>query len=389
MQEIQKPLSTEFDNSPWKTQIKARDDDMESIKTSDDPERKLFELIFGHSEGIKCWKPLHRLQWRQQPCRSCEPFLPTAITPLDECIVAILWEASHCDSCRDVLTAGQTTKLSNLWDVAAFLRSAASYQSKSEIVRTYPADPSLNGRVLLTLFKNELIRLALECLRSCLEVLRLVKSGFILESMHEGCEKSQCKIDCILDAERSIKLYVDELSRVFFKKENIRFKEGWWLSTFYSLGIQGLVRRALLQLKPESGTDDETKQYLHLVIRLFGASSGPYDPLTRNYAISAKGEDKSMAEDFKAAQLSLHQYKWTSAGVSGSVHYLKQLFEDKGELLKQTQMTLQSLGWTANTQLLKLYKFTVQKGKEPYFDLRSQWPATPETPQRVYLDHPS
>jgi hypothetical protein len=217
----------------------------------------------------------------------------------------------------------------------------------------------------------------------------MVNLGFINKSIHEDCEISLCKIDCILNAERCIKLYVDELSRTFFKKENIRCKEGWWLSAFYSLCIQGLVRRALLQLKPESCTNVETKQYLHLVIRLFGASSGTYDPLIRNHDTSSKEQDNSIAEDFKAAQLSLHQYKWTSTGITGSVNYLKQLFEDKGECLEPTQMTVQSLGWTADTQLLKLYKFAVLKGKEPYFDLRSQWPATPETPQRVYLDPPS
>ncbi len=250
------------------------------------------------------------------------------------------------------------------------------------------ADPRFKSRLLLTLAKNELITLALKCLQSCLEVLRLAKSGFIDESIHEGCKvsSSACKIDCTLDAERCIARYVDELSRVFFKKENIRFKERWWLSAFYSLCIQGLVRRALLHLKPESHTNNETKQYLHLVIRLFGASSGTYDPLIRDYIICSKESDSSIVEDFKAAQLSLHQYKWTSTGITGSVNYLKQLFEDKGECLRTTQTTLQSLGWTADTQLLKLYKFFVPKAKEPYFDLRPQWIATPETPQKVYLD---
>lgn len=254
-------------------------------------------------------------------------------------------------------------------------------------IRTYLlADSGSQLRVLLTVSKNQLITLALQCLRSCLEVLRLVNIGIIHESIQEDCEFSACKIDCVLDAERCMGLYVGELSRVFFSKGNIRSKEGWWLSVFYSLCIQGLVRRALLQLKPESRMGDETKQYLHLIIRLFGATSGTFDPLVRNYATCRKAKKDSITEDFKTAQLSLHQCEWTSTGITGSVNYLKQLFEDKEKDLNPTQMTLQNFGWTEATQLLKLYKFAVQEGKDPYFHLRSQWIATPKTPQKVYLD---
>ncbi|KUJ23251.1 uncharacterized protein LY89DRAFT_177184 [Mollisia scopiformis] len=251
-----------------------------------------------------------------------------------------------------------------------------------------PAASSLNKRSSLTASKNNLITLALDCLRNCLELLRLTNSVCNHKFVHQDCDKSACKIDCVLSAEKCIKLFVDELSCVFFKKDNIRSKEGWWLSAFYSLCIQGFVRRALIQLNPESCTDDETNQYLYLAIRLFGASSGTYDPLTRDYATCSEGSDNSMAGNFKAAQLSLHQYKWTSSEITGSVNYLKRLFEDKGDCLKPRRMTVQTLGWTADTQLLKLYKFNVPVGQEPYFDLRPQWPVSPETPQRVYLDPP-
>jgi hypothetical protein len=51
--------------------------------------------------------------------------------------------------------------------------------------------------------------------------------------------------------------------------------------------------------------------------------------------------------------------------------------------------TPSSLDWPPNTDvrdLLKLYNFVVQKGKEPYFELQPPWTASQQTPERVYLD---
>lgn len=45
-----------------------------------------------------------------------------------------------------------------------------------------------------------------------------------------------------------IGLYLQELSRVFFKKENGKCRHPWWLSAFYSFCIQSYVRRALVEL---------------------------------------------------------------------------------------------------------------------------------------------
>ncbi|TAQ89399.1 hypothetical protein B7494_g2259 [Chlorociboria aeruginascens] len=51
-----------------------------------------------------------------------------------------------------------------------------------------------------------------------------------------------------------------------------------------------------------------------------------------------------------------------------------------------SRATPNSLGWSPNTELWKLYKFVVAKGKEPYLDLLPEWTITNETPERVYLD---
>ncbi|PQE30268.1 C2H2 finger domain-containing protein [Rutstroemia sp. NJR-2017a WRK4] len=48
-----------------------------------------------------------------------------------------------------------------------------------------------------------------------------------------------------------------------------------------------------------------------------------------------------------------------------------------------------SLGWTPNTDLWKLYKFIVPKGKEPYLELLPGLVVYDNTPSRVFLDPPS
>ena len=52
------------------------------------------------------------------------------------------------------------------------------------------------------------------------------------------------------------------------------------------------------------------------------------------------------------------------------------------------RVTPTTLGWTPDTQLWKVYKFVVVKGKEPYLELLPGCNVTYETPMRVYLDHP-
>jgi hypothetical protein len=52
----------------------------------------------------------------------------------------------------------------------------------------------------------------------------------------------------------------------------------------------------------------------------------------------------------------------------------------------ETRHTPSSLGWPRGTELVKLYKFIVPKGKSPYFQLQERFTPTYETPQRVHLD---
>lgn len=77
------------------------------------------------------------------------------------------------------------------------------------------------------------------------------------------------------------------------------------------------------------------KQYLHLAVRLFIASSGGYDLLTRNWdAPSLQSSEPETAEflNFEAAKpkLVVPQERWKSLGLQNSGEYLQHLFEDDG-----------------------------------------------------------
>lgn len=95
------------------------------------------------------------------------------------------------------------------------------------------------------------------------------------------------QVKCIANLDLNTTLYLDGLSRVFFKKENLKTRDGYWVTTFYSFCIQATVRR-LLQKTSSDGVildTSTTNEYLHLAINLFIASSGAYDPLVANYVL--------------------------------------------------------------------------------------------------------
>lgn len=48
--------------------------------------------------------------------------------------------------------------------------------------------------------------------------------------------------------------------------------------------------------------------------------------------------------------------------------------------------TPRSLGWSKNDSILKMYCFQVNKGKDPYFQLRDEKDVSDTTPHKVYLD---
>ncbi|KAL5319024.1 hypothetical protein ACEPPN_014094 [Leptodophora sp. 'Broadleaf-Isolate-01'] len=220
-----------------------------------------------------------------------------ALNPLNECILAIAWELfDYPFSCFDITETGDLGGL------------------------------------------DQLIAQSLICLRSCLEALRIKASGFLGKQRHVSCNSGLCKFECLEYVKLNISLYFDELSRVFFKKENMRNKTTWWLSAFYSFCIQSFVRRALLELEKESlvFATLASRDYLRDPVQLFVAISSLDDPLIRPLARDLSGKVKTNAmvegpnlDDYEEARLAVGQNTWLTDGISGSYDYLTSFFGDQ------------------------------------------------------------
>jgi hypothetical protein len=261
--------------------------------------------------------------------------LVATITPLNECVISIIQETLDFPCSRQIVSNGVESLRD---DMVILLCSAAKHQASINSVRPSQYPVEKNKQSLTWKFQDQLIAQSLICLRSSLEALAVLDSGFLKATSHGTCVESVCRFDCITNLSLHLRLYLEELSRVFFNKENMRTKEGWWLSTFYSFCIQAIVRRVLLRLNKNTSPSNElaTRQYLHLAIRLFAASSGSYDPLMRDYASPnlTKDEESSTLSDFCAAKAAVQQTHWKWKAISSSAAYLKKLFEDDGEELE-------------------------------------------------------
>ena len=181
-----------------------------------------------------------------------------------------------------------------------------------------------------------MIAQSLICLRSCLEAIRAEALGFLKRRYHIACGYDICKIQCIANLDLNLTLYLDELSRVFFKKENVKNKADWYISAFYSFCIQAVVRKALLSLSRDGilkgfGTPrlmsfkdsalSASHQFLHLAIHLFIATSGTYDQ--SDYSIIDEASRSGHEKDLISLQEAL------GVQIKDSGEYLKQLFEIK------------------------------------------------------------
>lgn len=183
---------------------------------------------------------------------------------------------------------------------------------------------------------------SLICLHSSLEAMHIKAAGHLKNLPHQVCPWPSCKVTCLANLNLHSTQYLDELDSVFFNKERQHNRQAWWLSAFYSFCIQGLVRKALIDLMSiqNIGADScSARQYLYLAIRLFIAVSGNYDPLVKNLTASlvSPSADNSRAvryEHYERAQLAVQHLYWESKGIHSSADYLKQLFEDDGGDIK-------------------------------------------------------
>jgi hypothetical protein len=165
--------------------------------------------------------------------------------------------------------------------------------------------------------------------------------------MHKGCKGIQCRLNCINNIHMHLNTYSEALLTVTFKKENMRHKCSW-LSAFYSLIIQSMVRSGLLELSEifpfarfGARQSKSIEQYMHIGLRLFIASSGIHDPLMRDYSaipISSGAEEKANG-NYQAARKATRQESWGLRGIKSSADFLRTIFEDEGGPLEEPPKT--------------------------------------------------
>jgi len=257
------------------------------------------------------------------------PSMRVAFTPLEECIAAVVYEATCCNTSILMRVDGSPQALSR---IVKMLYSAARHQANIDSV--CPAtllNDYKTPQYKLICFQDELVAQSIICLRSSFEAARITRNPLWLNA-HKLCKTDICQVDSIKTLNEHLGLYLDALSKVFFKKENMKNKETWWLSTFYSFAIQGIVRELIRELSPTPESQAATDRYLHLALRLFIASSGNYDPLMRDYTSSGKGKETSLSyiSDLEEAKTAMEQSSWASKRISSSADYLRKLFEDDG-----------------------------------------------------------
>lgn len=163
-----------------------------------------------------------------------------------------------------------------------------------------------------------MIERAVQCLYSCSE---LSCSDTFLSLAQEGCISAHRVVEAMKNFEKQLKEYINELSRVFFKKKNLRGDKSWWIPTFCSLCIMGVLRKALLEKVHVGETTRESlKRCLHLAVRLFVALSSGFDPLIQS-------ETGFIRIHYDSHNWITIKEAWGVNGIKGSSAFLRRLFD--------------------------------------------------------------
>src|ERR1700735_3135921 len=135
--------------------------------------------------------------------------------------------------------------------------------------------------------QDTLVWSAVRCLRYSLSALLVPARS---STLHQACKPGRCGVHCIARLQNSLRSFMKEMSRTLFRKGGLQNDRSWWLSVFFSLCIQSLVRLNLNILN--SSIEDEKQHsvndkfsgpgtYLYPLLQLFEAASAEFDPITK------------------------------------------------------------------------------------------------------------
>ncbi|KAI1091580.1 hypothetical protein F5B19DRAFT_493315 [Rostrohypoxylon terebratum] len=181
---------------------------------------------------------------------------------------------------------------------------------------------------------SQAVPLAIECLRNCIDILRLHDGGHLISELHDDCTTCICQVESFQNLSSNVKTYTKELSKVIFRKENRLQEKRWWLSAFYSLWIQSHVRRTIQFIEAESETPLHTymknacSTYLLLALDLFDATSTSFDPLASTWSLEEEPPtmDLRLIKYYRLAQKTLGEM-WEFS-TRGSINFLRRLYDD-------------------------------------------------------------
>ncbi|RYC57136.1 hypothetical protein CHU98_g9070 [Xylaria longipes] len=181
--------------------------------------------------------------------------------------------------------------------------------------------------------------LAIECLRNCVDMLRLHEPGYLTPALHANCDLQQCRVESFRKLNSGINAFIEEFSGVVFRKENRANERKWWLSAFYGLYIQSFVRRTIVFVEDQSlahlrdyypEPQRNCSDYLNLATELFEAASASYDPLMSAWSLEKEPIDHKfdvrLIKYYRLAQQALKTNLWPQNNVQSSFEFLSLAF---------------------------------------------------------------
>ncbi|KAI0555638.1 hypothetical protein F4679DRAFT_519291 [Xylaria curta] len=185
--------------------------------------------------------------------------------------------------------------------------------------------------------RSSIAALAIECLRNCVDMLRLHEPGYLIPTLHADCDPQQCRVESFRELNSGISAFIEEFSRIIFRKENRATERKWWLSAFYGLYIQSFVRRTITFVEDQSLAhlrDHELHRncssYLNLATNLFEAASASYDPLVSTWSLEKEPIDHKfdvrLIKYYRLAQEALKTDLWAQNDVQSSFEFISIAF---------------------------------------------------------------
>ncbi|KAI0192339.1 hypothetical protein EV127DRAFT_406866 [Xylaria flabelliformis] len=181
--------------------------------------------------------------------------------------------------------------------------------------------------------------LAIECLRNCVDILRLHEPGYLTPTLHANCDIQQCRVESFRKLSSGISAFIEEFSRIVFRKENRATERKWWLSAFYGLYIQSFVRRTIVFVEDQSlahlrdhhsELHRNCSNYLTLATNLFEAASASYDPLVSAWSLEKEPIDHKfdvrLIKYYRLAQEALKADLWAQKNIQSSFEFLSLAF---------------------------------------------------------------